>query len=116
MSDFFCVIIWTVPLQAPLSMGGILQRYCNGFPFPTQGHLPNPEIEPVTFTSPAWAGGFFTTSTTREALYLKPLVLSFYVHGYVNPCLYHSALPHMPKIMNALYIGAYSGLINVPDT
>ena len=30
-------------------------------PFPTPGHLPDPEIEPATLVSPALAGGFFTT-------------------------------------------------------
>ena len=32
------------------------------------GDLPNPGIEPVPLMSPALAGGFFTTSTTWEAL------------------------------------------------
>ena len=31
------------------------------------GDLPDPGIEPVSFISPALAGGFFTTSTTWEA-------------------------------------------------
>ena len=32
------------------------------------GNLPNPRIEPVSLMSPALAGGFFTTSSTWEAL------------------------------------------------
>ena len=43
------------------------QEYQSGLPFPTPGHLPNPEIEAGSLISPAWAGGFFTTSTTWEA-------------------------------------------------
>ena len=34
------------------------------------GDLPDPEIKPVYLTSPALAGGFFTTSTTWKFLYI----------------------------------------------
>ena len=34
---------------------------------PSSRHLPNPGIEPMSLTSPALAGGFFSTSTTRDA-------------------------------------------------
>ena len=37
-------------------------------PFPTSGDLSDPGIEPASLVSPALAGGFFTTSATREAL------------------------------------------------
>ena len=43
------------------------QEYWSGLPFPTAGHLPNPETEAGSLSSPAWAGGFFTTGTTWEA-------------------------------------------------
>ena len=49
------------------SAHGILQaRILEGvsISFPSPGDLPNPGMEPA---SPALAGGFFTTSTTREA-------------------------------------------------
>ena len=49
---------WTVTHQAPLSMGFARQEYSSGLPFPPQGDIPNPGIEP---RSPAFAGGFFTT-------------------------------------------------------
>ena len=49
---------WTVPRQAPLSMGFSRQEHWRGLPFPPPGDLPNPGIEP---SSPALAGGFFTT-------------------------------------------------------
>ena len=39
-------IPWTVACQAPLSMGFSRQKYWKGLPFPSPGHLHNPEIEP----------------------------------------------------------------------
>ena len=60
MSESF-VVPWTVACQAPLSMGFPRQEYWSGLPFPPPGHLPNPGIKPVSLTSPALAGGFFTT-------------------------------------------------------
>ena len=38
--------------------------YWGGWPFPSSGDLPNPEIEP---RFPGIAGGFFTSWATREA-------------------------------------------------
>ena len=49
---------WTVANQAHLSMGFSRQEYWTELPCPPPGVLPNPRIEP---TSPALAGGFFTT-------------------------------------------------------
>ena len=40
------VTLWTVALQAPLSMGFSRQEYCSGLPFPSPGDLPNPGIKP----------------------------------------------------------------------
>ena len=48
-------------------MGFSWQEYCSGLPYPPPGDLPNPGIEPMSLTSGALAGRFFTTSTTREA-------------------------------------------------
>jgi len=39
-------------------MGFPRQEYWSGLPFPSPGDIPDPGIEP---TSPALAGGFFTT-------------------------------------------------------
>ena len=58
---------WTVGRQAPLSLGFSRQDYWNGLPCPPLGDLPNPAIKPASLMPPALAGGFFTTSTTREA-------------------------------------------------
>ena len=62
---FSCVRLfatpWTVACQAPLSMAFPRQEYWSGLPFPTPGHLLNPEIKPASSVSPALAGRFFTT-------------------------------------------------------
>ena len=65
-----CVTLWTVAHQAPLSMGFSRQEYWSGLPWPPPGDLPDPGTEPVSLTSPALAGGFFTTSATWEVLLL----------------------------------------------
>ena len=43
-------------------MGFPRQEYWSGLPFPPLGHLSNPGIELASLTSPALAGGFFTTA------------------------------------------------------
>ena len=58
----------TVARQAPLPMGFSRQEYWSGLPCPPPGDLPDPGIEPTSLTSPALAGGFFTTSSSWEAL------------------------------------------------
>ena len=55
------VTLWTVARQAPLSMGFSRHEYWRGLPHPPPGDLPNPGNEPASLTSPASAGGFFTT-------------------------------------------------------
>ena len=67
---------WTVAHQAPLSMGFCRQEYWSEMLCPPPGDLPNPRRKPPSLTSPAQAGGFFTTSATWEA-HLQPLVLPF---------------------------------------
>ena len=54
----------SVPHQTPLSMGCSKQEYWSGLPCPPPGDLPDPGIKPASLTSPALAGGFFTTSAT----------------------------------------------------
>ena len=53
-------ILWTVAHQSPLSIVFPRQEYCNGLPFSTLGHLPDPGIKPMFPVSPAFAGEFFT--------------------------------------------------------
>ena len=72
LSCFNCVQLlatpWTVAHQAPLSLGFSRQEHWSGLPFPTPGDLPDPGIKSISLMPPAVAGGFFTTSTTLEAL------------------------------------------------
>ena len=48
-----CLTLWTVALQAPLSMGFSRQEYWSGLPWPPSGDLPNPGIEAASPESPA---------------------------------------------------------------
>ena len=70
LSDFrrvrLCATLWTVALQAPLSMGFSRQEYWSVLPCPSPGNLPNPGIEPMSLMSPALAGRFFTPTATWE--------------------------------------------------
>ena len=50
-------------------MGFSRQEYWSGLPCPPPGDLPDPGIEPTSLMSPAWAGGFFTTTGTGKPLY-----------------------------------------------
>ena len=58
----------TVARQAPLSIEILQARILDWLPLPTLGDLPDPGIEPASLTSPALAGGFFTTRATSKAL------------------------------------------------
>ena len=56
------VTLWTVALPrflCPWDSPG--KNTGSGLPFPTPGALSDPGIKPVSLTSPALAGGFFTT-------------------------------------------------------
>ena len=59
-------VTWTVACQAPLSMEFSRQKYWSELPFPSPGYILNLWIEPKSLSSPALAGGFFTTSATWE--------------------------------------------------
>ena len=61
------VTLWTAACQTPLSVGFSRQERWSGLSCPPPGDLPDPGIELLSFTSPALAGGFFTTSATWEA-------------------------------------------------
>ena len=60
--------LWTVACQAPLSMGILRVGMLECLPFPSPGDLPDPGIEPTPLTSPALAGGFFTSSAAWDPL------------------------------------------------
>ena len=65
LSLFSCVrllaTLWTVALQAHLSMEFSRQEHWSGLPFPPPGDLSNPGIEPTCPVSAVLAGRFFTT-------------------------------------------------------
>ena len=64
---FNSATLWTETGQAPLTMGFSRPRILEWVAMLPPGDLPDPVTEPVSVTSPAPTGGFFTTSTTWEA-------------------------------------------------
>ena len=63
----FFVTLWTVALQAPLSLAFSRQEQWSGLPCPLPGDVSNPGIEPTSLMSPVLVGRFFITSATWEA-------------------------------------------------
>ena len=59
--------LWTIALQAPLSMGFSRQEYWSGLPCSPPGDLSDPGTEPTSLMFAALAGRFFTISATWEA-------------------------------------------------
>ena len=47
------VTLWTVVYQGPVSMEFSRQEYWRRLPFPSLGNIPNEEIKPESFVSPA---------------------------------------------------------------
>ena len=73
-----CDPLWTIASQAPLSMGFSRQVHWSGLPFPPPGNLPDPGSEP---TSPALAGGFFTTEPPGKPTYS---IYNSFIHNCQN--------------------------------
>ena len=61
-----CATPETAAHQAPPSLGFSRQEYWSGLPCPPPGGLPEPGLEPTSFTSPALAGGSFTNTTWED--------------------------------------------------
>ena len=55
-------------LPSSSSHGIFRQKYWHALLCLSPGDLPDPGIEPLSLMSSAWAGGFFTTSTTWKTL------------------------------------------------
>ena len=72
--------LWTVALQASLSMGFSWQENWSGLPFPPSGDLPDLGIEYVSLMSPALAGRFFIINATWETLHT-------HIHVYTYICV-----------------------------
>ena len=56
------VTLWTVPGQAPLSMGLTQQKYWSGLPFPPLEDLPDPGINPRLLRLLHWQADFLPLS------------------------------------------------------
>ena len=69
-----CVTPRTTAHQAPLTMRFLRQEYWSEVPLTPPRNLLNPGTELPSLASPALAGGFFTTSTTWEALWWHHMV------------------------------------------
>ena len=98
--------IWTVAGQDPLSMEFFRQEYWSGLLFPSAGDLPNPGSEPVPLSSPALAGGFFTTTAIWEAIFKFIGLWSEKIFGCWNVlilCLCLISLFHMLSERNLEY-------------
>ena len=84
VSHFNCVrlfaTLWTIALQAPLSIRFSRQEYWNRLSFPSPGDLLNSGTEPVSLSFPTLAGRFLTTSGIWEAhhIYDKRLISKIY--------------------------------------
>ena len=65
MSDSFATL-WTVALQAFLSIGFPRQEHWSGLPLPPPWDLPDQGTEPMSLVSPVFVGGFFTTEPSGK--------------------------------------------------
>ena len=65
--------LWTVALQAPVSMGFSRQEHWSDWLFLSPGDVRNPGIKPV---SPELAGGFFITESPGKPSVLYGLKIS----------------------------------------
>ena len=83
--------------RPPLFMGFCRQEYWSGLPFPPPGYLPYTGIKFVSLTSPVLAGGFFTTSTTWEALCILFTLLNF-------PVVYTKFFRQLLSFLSAYYL------------
>ena len=97
--------LWTRACQPPLSMGFPRQEYWSGLPFPPPGDLPDPAIEPATLMLPVLEGGFFTTSSTWEAL-IRAYIFQVFLLTHAGP---EGPLPTIA--MNRLIILLVSHLV-----
>ena len=62
-------------------MGFPRQESWSGWPFPSQGGLPDPGIKPA---SPALAGGIFTRVTWEALIMSIPHLYQFYTYVYLE--------------------------------
>ena len=89
------VIPWTVAHQAPLSMRFSRLEYWNELPFPSPMALPNSGIKPLSLSSPALSGRFFTTRATWTRWSVQQRNYdSLYIGMSIEPDRELSSTPH----------------------
>ena len=98
---------WTIAHQGPLSMGFSRQEYWSGLPFPPPGNLPDLGIKLAFLTSPALAGGFFTTSVQFSSVAQLCLILCDPVNRSTPGLPIHHQLPestqtHVHRVDDAI--------------
>ena len=82
-------------------MGLSRQEYWSGLTFPPSGDLLDPGIELATLSSPALAGGFFTTSATWETPYTYTYLFYLSIHPSSIKHIYHT--PICPGLLISFY-------------
>ena len=75
--------LWTVALQAPLSMGFSRQEYWNVLPCPPPGAFPDPGIAPLSLRSPAPKEGSLPLAPPG-----KPIQANICMHRQPSPFLH----------------------------
>ena len=76
------VTLWTVALQAPLSVGLSRQEYWSGWPCPPPGDLPDPGIEPTSLMSVSCIGRRVLKHSVQ------------FSHSVASDCLWPHGLQH----------------------
>ena len=107
--------LWTVTLQAFLSMGFSGQEYWSGLPCPPPGDLPNPEIKPSSLMSPA----LHSLPLVPPGKPTKEMVLSTKTKlGVLENTLiwfFHKFLSNLLTVLNFPIWNASLTIINVQD-
>ena len=98
--------LWTIALQASLSMGFSRQEYWSGLPCPPAGDLPDPGVKLTSLVSHLLASKFFTTSATWEALFMNiELVLKSRAGSLLlSSFLHHNYAVYMKKILFSMQV------------
>ena len=109
--------LWTVSLQAPLSMEFSKEEYWSVLPCLTPGDLPNPGIKLTSLMSLALASGFFTTSARWEAPYVASVYLTYLCEEPISRT-YHQHFPGgsdgKEPACNVGDLGLIPGLVRSP--
>ena len=100
-----CATLWTVALQAPLTMGISRFLHWSGFLFPSPRDLPDLRVKPASLKSPALAGGIFTTSASWAECFLSPGSLVNQLFGFLSSQVrgLRDFLPHFMSSEIALW-------------